>query len=183
MELGAIDFTERRKNGVGRLTWVACALVWGIGLRRLGCGCGRRLVTGSCVYLRDDPTGCPRSRPRVSLSIYLSLYHLLPWMSYRRISALALFGTAQAMATKATLPVVIRDSNKASLPSLHAALSAPLGRKYSRAQSWRPGGGGGAGPTRKPHRARTRDQQTGSQTVVLFTRLSLVLDRRRAKLL
>ena len=22
----------------------------GIGLRRLGCGCGRRLVTGSCVF-------------------------------------------------------------------------------------------------------------------------------------
>ena len=34
-----------------------------------------------------------------------------------------------------------------SLPSLHAALSAPLGRKYSRAQSWRPGGAT-AGPTR-----------------------------------
>jgi hypothetical protein len=71
-------------------------LVWGIGLRRLGCGCGRRLVTGSCVYLRSrttprvvrglgrafrvvvficetTPTGCPRSRPRVSLSIYLSI--------------------------------------------------------------------------------------------------------------
>ena len=41
----------------GRVTWVACGLVWGIGLRRLGCGCGRRLVTGSCVYLRDDPDG------------------------------------------------------------------------------------------------------------------------------
>ena len=35
-----------------------------------------------------------------------------------------------------------------SLPSLHAALSAPLGRKYSRAQSWRPGGSATAGPTR-----------------------------------
>jgi len=43
--------------GVGRVTWVACGVVWGIGLRRLGCGCGRRLVTGSCVYLRDDPDG------------------------------------------------------------------------------------------------------------------------------
>ena len=26
--------------GVGRVTWVVCGLVWGIGLRRLGCGCG-----------------------------------------------------------------------------------------------------------------------------------------------
>ena len=43
--------------GVGRVIWVVCGLVWGIGLRRLGCGCGRRLVTGSCVYLRDDPDG------------------------------------------------------------------------------------------------------------------------------
>ena len=25
--------------------------------RRLGCGSGRRLETGSCVYLRDDPDG------------------------------------------------------------------------------------------------------------------------------
>ena len=38
-------------------SWVVCGLVWGIGLRRLGCGCARRLVTGSCVHLRDDPDG------------------------------------------------------------------------------------------------------------------------------
>jgi hypothetical protein len=30
----------------------------------------RRLVTGSCVICETTPTGCPRSRPRVSLSIY-----------------------------------------------------------------------------------------------------------------
>ena len=53
---------------------MVCGLVWGIGLRRLGCGCGRRLVTGSCVICETTPTGCPRSRPRVSLSIYLSIY-------------------------------------------------------------------------------------------------------------
>ena len=56
-------------------------MVWGIGLRRLGCGCGRRLVTGSCVICETTPTGRPRSRPRVSLSIYLSIlsfYEYLP---------------------------------------------------------------------------------------------------------
>ena len=49
------------------------ALVWGIGWRRLGCGCGRRLVTGSCViYIRETTqTGRPWSWPRVSL--YLSI--------------------------------------------------------------------------------------------------------------
>ena len=46
-------------------------LVWGIGLRRLGCGCGRRLVTGSCVIRETTQAGCPWSRSRVSLSIYL----------------------------------------------------------------------------------------------------------------
>ena len=53
---------------------MVCGLVWGIGLRRLGCGCGRRLVTGSCVIRETTHTGCPWSRPRVSLSIYLSRY-------------------------------------------------------------------------------------------------------------
>jgi hypothetical protein len=61
-------------------------------------------------------------------------------MRLRRLSAIALLGTAQAMTSKAT--------PSPSLPSLHAALSAPLGRKYSRAQSWRPGGSTTAGPTR-----------------------------------
>eukprot|EP00964_Phaeocystis_antarctica_P020930 scaffold11583_cov54-Phaeocystis_antarctica.AAC.2 len=41
---------------------------------RLGCGCGRRLVTGSCVNRETTQTGCPWSRPRVSLSIYLSIH-------------------------------------------------------------------------------------------------------------
>ena len=52
---------------------MVCGLVWGIGLRRLGCGCGRRLVTGSCVIRETTQTGCPWSWPRVSLSIYLSI--------------------------------------------------------------------------------------------------------------
>ena len=30
--------------------------VWGIGLRRLGCVCGRRLGTGSCVLVRQTTT-------------------------------------------------------------------------------------------------------------------------------
>ena len=34
---------------------MVCALVWGIGLRRLGCGCGRRLVTGSW-FIRETWT-------------------------------------------------------------------------------------------------------------------------------
>jgi len=38
--------------------------VWGIGLRLLGCGCGRRLVTGFCVIRETTPTGCR------SISIY-----------------------------------------------------------------------------------------------------------------
>ena len=42
--------------------------------QRLGCGCGRRLVTGSCVIRETTQTGRPWSRPRVSLSIYLSIY-------------------------------------------------------------------------------------------------------------
>ena len=44
-----------------------------INLRRLGCGCGRRLVTGSRVIRETTQTGRPWSRPRVSLSIYLSI--------------------------------------------------------------------------------------------------------------
>ena len=51
-------------------------MVWGIGLRRLGSGCGRRLGTGSCVIRETTQTGCPWSRPRVSLSIYLSIAKL-----------------------------------------------------------------------------------------------------------
>ena len=60
-------------------------IVWGIGLRRLGSGCGRHLVTGSCVIRETTQTGCPWSRPRVSLSIYLSIYRVwtnshTPWI-------------------------------------------------------------------------------------------------------
>ena len=62
------------EGGRGRVTWMVCGLVWRIGLRRLGCGCGRRLVTGSCVIRETTQTGCPWSWPRVSLSIYLSIY-------------------------------------------------------------------------------------------------------------
>ena len=64
----------------------------------------------------------------------------------RRLSAIALLGTAQAMTSKATPSLTSKATP--SLPSLHAALSAPLGRKYSRVQSWRPGGSATAGPTR-----------------------------------
>ena len=62
--------------GLGSVTWVACGLVLGIGLRRLGCGCGRRLVTGSCVYLRDDPDGSSAVLA-ARFSIYLSIYLVL----------------------------------------------------------------------------------------------------------
>eukprot|EP00964_Phaeocystis_antarctica_P114699 scaffold78641_cov74-Phaeocystis_antarctica.AAC.7 len=51
-----------------QMTWMVCGLVWGIGLRRLGCGCGRRLVTGSCVIRETTQTGCPWSRPRMTLA-------------------------------------------------------------------------------------------------------------------
>ena len=77
MECGRGAETGRKTSCVthgsalgGLLSW----LVWGIGLRRLGCGCGRRLVTGSCVNRETTQTGCPWSWPRVSLSIYLSIY-------------------------------------------------------------------------------------------------------------
>ena len=36
-------------------------------LRRLGCGCGRCLVTGSRVICETTQIGCPWSRPRVSI--------------------------------------------------------------------------------------------------------------------
>ena len=42
-----------------------------INLRRLGCGCGRRLVTGSRVIHETTQTDFPWSRQRISLSIYL----------------------------------------------------------------------------------------------------------------
>ena len=52
-------------------------LVWGIGLRRLGCGCGRRLVTVVVFVIRETtPTGCPRSRR--AFSVYLSIWAVLP---------------------------------------------------------------------------------------------------------
>ena len=38
------------------------------------CGCGRRLVTGSCVIREKTQTGRPWSRPRVCLSISIYLY-------------------------------------------------------------------------------------------------------------
>ena len=79
-------------------------------------------------------------------------------MSLRRISALALLNTVQAMTTQTKATPSLASKAAPSLPSLHAALSAPLGRKYSRAQSWRPGGGADSGgPTRMPRRARTPD--------------------------
>ena len=44
---------------------------WVIDLRRLGCGCGRRLVTGSRVIHETTQTDFPWSRQRIALSIYL----------------------------------------------------------------------------------------------------------------
>eukprot|EP00964_Phaeocystis_antarctica_P017666 scaffold9778_cov72-Phaeocystis_antarctica.AAC.1 len=38
-------------------------MVWGIGLRRLGCVCGRRLGTGSCVSVRQTTTLVVRGLP------------------------------------------------------------------------------------------------------------------------
>ena len=62
-----------------------CGLVWGIGLRRLGCGCGRRLGTGSCVIRETTQTGCPWSgHAFLYLSIYLSIYlpgRLAGWLA------------------------------------------------------------------------------------------------------
>ena len=71
--LAAVAAVQKRKVGfdaevppakaaaarvVGRVTWVGvCGSVWGIGLRRLGCGCGRRFVTGSCVIRETNPKG------------------------------------------------------------------------------------------------------------------------------
>jgi len=48
-----------------------CGSVWGIGLRRRGCGCGRRFVTGSCVIRETTPTGSIYLYIYLSLSIYL----------------------------------------------------------------------------------------------------------------
>ena len=45
-----------RGGGRGRVACVVCGLVWGIGLRRLGCVCGRRLGTGKRVSVRQTTT-------------------------------------------------------------------------------------------------------------------------------
>eukprot|EP00964_Phaeocystis_antarctica_P074703 scaffold45999_cov63-Phaeocystis_antarctica.AAC.1 len=63
----------RGERCVNRTPSAATVLVWGIGLRRLGCGPGggaRRLVmvTLVCVIRETTQTGCPWSRPRVSLT-------------------------------------------------------------------------------------------------------------------
>ena len=50
--------------------WFGASVCGGLGA---GAG-GPRLVTGSCVIRETTQTGCPWSRPRVSLSIYLSIY-------------------------------------------------------------------------------------------------------------
>ena len=50
---------------------------WGIDLRRLGCGCGRRLVTDSCCVLsarRPEWVVRGLGRAFLYLSIYLSIY-------------------------------------------------------------------------------------------------------------
>ena len=53
----------------GRAAWVVGGWVWGIGLRRRGCGCGRRAVV--CLSTRR-PCGRPRLRQRVSQPVSLS---------------------------------------------------------------------------------------------------------------
>merc|ERR1712194_789353 len=55
--------------GRGRLTGVVCALVWGIGLRRLGCVCGRRSGTGSSVSIRQTTTVVVRGLGRAFLCL------------------------------------------------------------------------------------------------------------------
>ena len=44
------------EEGEATVVSVECGLVWGIGLRRLGCVCGRRLGTGSYVSVRQTTT-------------------------------------------------------------------------------------------------------------------------------
>ena len=53
-------------------------------------------------------------------------------MTARVIALAALSRSAHAMTAKPTTP---------SLPALHEAIVSPLGRKYSRAQAWRPAAG------------------------------------------
>ena len=57
----------------GRVAWVVSGLVWGIGLRRLGCVCGRRLGTGSRVSVRQTTNLVVRGLG-VSLSVCLSVH-------------------------------------------------------------------------------------------------------------
>ena len=52
------------QDGRRSVTGVVCALVWGIGLRRLGCVCGRRSGTGSCVSIRQTTNVPPPPPPR-----------------------------------------------------------------------------------------------------------------------
>eukprot|EP00964_Phaeocystis_antarctica_P091566 scaffold58753_cov51-Phaeocystis_antarctica.AAC.1 len=51
-----------RGRGAARRAWV-------IDLRRLGCGCGRRLVTASCVIREAIQTSCLRSGLRVCVYV------------------------------------------------------------------------------------------------------------------
>eukprot|EP00964_Phaeocystis_antarctica_P162194 scaffold136028_cov127-Phaeocystis_antarctica.AAC.1 len=55
-------------------------------LRRLGCGCGRCLVTGSRVICETTQIGCPWSRPR---SRPLSTSHLHTYQNSRARSVRA----------------------------------------------------------------------------------------------
>ena len=61
---------------------MVCGLVWGIGLGRLGCVCGRRLGTGSCVSVRQTTTMVVRGfsgRARAFLSTLLPLTSMSVW--------------------------------------------------------------------------------------------------------
>ena len=52
------------------------ALVWGIGLRRLGCVCGRRLGTGSGVSVRQTTNLVVRGLGRAFLFLSVRLIKL-----------------------------------------------------------------------------------------------------------
>ena len=104
--------------GVGRVIWVVCALVWGIGLRRLGCGCGRRLVTGSCVICETTPTGRPRSSPR---AIYLSIYPPRPARGWRSDGRRGVWAAPLGLPDPllpSCLPIVTTEACKPCIPCL-----------------------------------------------------------------
>jgi len=99
-------------------------------------GCGRRLVTGSCVICETTPTGCPRSRRAfLYLSIYLSI-------SLGTLDLLTMeISDAQGNAMRKQC--AMRDAEAMRLLGLAAAqgdadAQAHLGRMYCLGQGRRP---------------------------------------------